>query len=133
MTQATIQQRETKYCRAIKNALQTKGHATNVELLSLLRKSFPDVSVTTIHRATTRLAARHEIGLAPAAQYGSMRYDANTTPHDHFLCSSCFILTDTDVKNKLIPILEESIGGCSISGQLTISGICKQCKIKGVE
>ncbi len=132
MTQATIQQRETKYCRAIKNALQIEGHATNVELLNLLRKSFPDVSATTIHRATTRLAARHEIGLAPAAQDGSMRYDTNVAPHDHFLCSSCFMLIDTDIKDKVIPILEESIGDCSISGQLTISGICKKCREKGV-
>lgn len=132
MTQAATQQRETKYCRAIKHGLTTKGHATNSELLTLLRASFPDVSPTTIHRATARLAARNEIRLAPAARDGSRRYDANSTPHDHFLCSACYTLRDTDVKDKVIPILEASIDDCSISGQLTISGLCKLCKAQRV-
>lgn len=132
MTQTAIQQRETKYCRAIRHTLSIQGHATNGELLALLRQSFPDVSATTVHRATARLASRNEISVAPAAQDGSMRYDTNTTAHDHFLCSSCFMLLDTDVKDKVIPILEASIGDCSISGQLTISGICKQCRTKGM-
>ena len=132
MTQAVMQQRETKYCRAIKHALSIKGHATNAELLALLRESFPDVSATTVHRATSRLASRGEINLAPAGRDGAMRYDANTSPHDHFLCSFCFILRDTNVKHEIIPILEASIGDCSISGQLTISGICKQCMGRGI-
>ncbi|MEO8104858.1 MAG: transcriptional repressor [Candidatus Saccharibacteria bacterium] len=127
-----VQQRETKYCRAIRQALRIKGHATNSELLALVRKSFPDVSATTIHRATARLAARAEISLAPAALDGAMRYDATATPHDHFLCSACAMLRDTDVKNKVIPLLEASIGDCSISGQLTISGICQKCSAKGL-
>ena len=122
-----VQSRQTKYCEAIEYALKFTGHATNAELLRILQKSFPDVSATTVHRATARLAARGAIAIAPAASDGSMRYDANTAPHDHFLCASCGMLRDTDVKDKIIPILESSIDGCNISGQLTISGTCKQC------
>lgn len=123
-----IQSRQTKYCEAIEHALSIKGHATNNELIVLLRASFPDVSATTVHRATARLASRNKIGVAPSAIDGSMRYDANTTPHDHFLCTKCGILRDTDIKRQVIPILEQSIGDCSISGRITVSGICKNCK-----
>lgn len=123
----TIQSRQTKYCEAIEYALKIKGHATNAELLSLLQESYPDLSATTVHRATARLAGRGIIATAPPAHDGSMRYDANILPHDHFLCSQCGILRDTDVKDKIIPILESSIDGCNISGQLTISGTCKYC------
>lgn len=119
--------RQTKYCRAIEDILKTKSHATNAELLTELRVLYPDVSATTVHRATARLAERGVIGLAPTALDGSMRYDANTTAHDHFQCSMCGILRDTDIKDKIIPILEKSIEGCQISGQLTITGICKKC------
>lgn len=103
------------------------GHATNAELLAELKQQFPTLSATTVHRATTRLAARGMIGVAPADKDGSMRYDANTRPHDHFLCSSCGMLRDADVKHKVTPILEASIGDCRISGRLTISGLCKTC------
>ncbi len=128
MNLTTVNQRQTKYCQAIETLLASLGHATNAELLAELRKSFPALSATTVHRATARLAARGKIRLAPSASDGSMRYDANIRPHDHFLCNNCGLLRDTDVKDKVTPILESSIGDCQISGRLTISGICKQCK-----
>ena len=93
-----------------------------------MRRSFPELSATTVHRATSRLAARGKIGIAPSTIDGSMRYDANTQPHDHFLCSQCGVLRDTDIKQQIVPILEQNIGDCSISGRITISGICKNCK-----
>jgi Fur family peroxide stress response transcriptional regulator len=120
-------QRQTKYCQAIERILQTIGHATNAEILLALRGEYPDVSATTVHRASARLASRGVIGIAPPALDGSMRYDSRTKPHDHFHCSSCGILRDTDVKEKIIPILESGISGCKISGRLTISGVCSTC------
>lgn len=127
MITTAVSPRQTKYCQAIELEIAKLGHATNSELLQVLRKVYPDLSATTVHRATARLASRGTIGIAPSRNDGSMCYDANTTPHDHFQCLLCGILRDTDVKDKVIPILEESIGDCSISGQLTISGICKKC------
>lgn len=132
MTQVdTIQQRQTKYCQAIEVALAALGHATNAELLAYINALYPGVSATTVHRATARLASRGTIALAPPAHDGSMRYDNNTKPHDHFSCTECGLLRDTDVRDQVIPILETTIGDCSISGRLTISGICKQCKLEG--
>ncbi len=127
MNAPTIVQRQTKYCQAIEQRLRNMGHATNAQLLANLRVTFPGLSATTVHRATTRLAARGTIAMAPSTHDGSMSYDANIIPHDHFQCSSCGLLRDTDVKDKVIPILEASIDGCRISGQLTISGTCNLC------
>ena len=127
ITQASANARQTKYCNAIKITLAAQGHATNNDLLHELRKSFPELSATTVHRATSRLAERGEIGIAPASKDGSMRYDSNTEPHDHFQCGNCDLLRDTDVKDRVTPILEASIGDCQISGRLTVSGICKKC------
>ena len=124
-------QRQTKYCLDIERQLKILGHATNAELLVLLQKNYPNLSATTVHRATSRLAARGVISIAPPASDGSMRYDANISQHDHFQCSSCGILKDTYVRDKIIPILEASIDGCTISGQLTINGTCKKCQNQG--
>ncbi|MCX6728962.1 MAG: transcriptional repressor [Candidatus Saccharibacteria bacterium] len=127
MISNTTSQRQTKYCEQIVQTLKLRGHATNAELLSSLRKSFPDLSATTVHRATTRLASRGTIAIAPSNKDGSMQYDANTTPHDHFQCTNCGLLKDANIKEKITPILESSIFDCSISGQLTINGTCKKC------
>ena len=126
-------QRQTKYCLDIECQLKKLGHATNAELLALLKKDYPNLSATTVHRATSRLAARGVISIAPPANDGSMRYDANMLQHDHFQCSSCGILKDTYVRDKIVPILEASIDGCNISGQLTINGTCKKCQNQGEE
>ncbi len=130
MNNVATAQRQTKYCQAIEAMISDMRHATNSELLISLRKTYPDLSATTVHRATARLATRGTIGIAPSRNDGSMCYDANTTPHDHFQCQSCGVLRDTDVKDKVVPIIESAIGDCHISGRLTISGICKQCKEK---
>jgi Fe2+ or Zn2+ uptake regulation protein len=129
MSEQAQQQRQTKYCNAIKHVVAELGHATNAELLARVRSSYPTVSATTVHRASARLAERGEIGIAPSAHDGAMRYDANVAPHDHFVCSECGLLRDTDVKDKVVPLLEAAIEGCSISGRLTISGTCKQCSM----
>lgn len=130
MTTAITQERQSKYCQAIVETLHGIGHATNSELLRILRNSYPELSATTVHRATSRLATRGKITVAPADRDGSMRYDAAIEPHDHFLCLQCGLLRNTDVKEKVIPILKDAIDGCSISGRLTISGICKTCKLE---
>lgn len=119
--------RQTKYCLAIQHQLEMLGHATNAELLGVLRQDFPNLSATTVHRATARLADRGIIGLAPQSSGGALQYDANIQPHDHFQCTICGRLKDTDIKGAITPILEASIDGCHVSGRLTINGVCKNC------
>lgn len=130
MNNTLIAQRQTRYCQAIEKILGSMGHATNADLLVKLRGVYPELSATTVHRATARLALRGKIAMAPTSIDGSMRYDSNTKPHDHFQCSSCGMLRDADVRDKVAPILESAIGDCHISGRLTVSGVCKQCKEK---
>lgn len=130
MNDAIVTQRQTKYCQAIEDMLDSFGHATNAELLRELRKTYSELSATTVHRATARLALRGKIAVAPSSNDGAMRYDTNVTPHDHFHCSSCDMLRDTNIKDKVASVLELSIEDCHISGRLTVSGTCKQCKEK---
>lgn len=120
--------RATKYSQAIKHYMQVAGHATNAELHAMLQQQFPDVSATTVHRITTRLVERGELLLAPSGSANVQRFDANLQPHDHFICQSCGQLRDAQLAKIIKPFIEQAIGNdCHISGQLTISGICKKC------
>lgn len=127
ITDTSVRPRQTKYKQAIKASLDKLGHATNNDLLLVLQKTFPELSATTVHRATAGMAARGEIGIGPKDRSGAMRYDSNIRPHDHFNCSNCDILRDADIKQDIAPIIEKSIGDCRISGRLVIAGICKNC------
>ena len=122
------QVRQSKYCTAILAEITRLGHATNAELLSAMRHYYPNVSATTVHRATTRLASRGEIGFAPSDTSGAMRYDAQVTPHDHFQCTQCGRLRDIDIVEHIRPMLQAAASDCIPTGRLTISGSCKKCK-----
>jgi Fur family transcriptional regulator, peroxide stress response regulator len=108
--------------------MRSIGHATNLELLSALQKTYPSLSATTVHRITTRLVQRGELQLAPATPDGAMRFDSNLTAHDHFLCRRCGILKDTVILPRVLATIEQQFDDCHISGPVTITGLCKQCK-----
>ena len=120
-------ERQSKYCIGIEKILRKLGHATNSELLIELRNLYPELSATTVHRASARLAGRGKIAIAPADKDGSVRYDYNLVLHDHFLCTNCSKLMDTDVKDSILPIMKQALSGCDIAGRITISGVCKVC------
>ena len=125
-------ERKSKYVSAVRSRIHQMGHATNFELLESLRGEYPDLSATTVHRVTARLHERGELQLAPTGRENVLRYDANSLPHDHFMCSLCGLLRDANLGPIIRPQIEQAIGdGCSIAGNLTVSGICKQCHKEG--
>jgi Fur family peroxide stress response transcriptional regulator len=122
--------RETRYSKQITTLIAKLGHATNAEILKDLRSIYPDISATTVHRSSARLADRGVIALAPPDIHGSMRYDANIEPHDHFVCTNCGGIRDIDVAEKLTPEISKALGGCKITGRLLIHGSCETCLSK---
>lgn len=126
--------RDSKYTKEIATIIKKLGHATNAELINELQKLYPRVSATTVHRSTARLAERGILALAPSDSHGSMRYDARSEEHDHFICKNCGGIRDIDVADELIPTIVKALGGCKITGRLLIQGSCEKClvKLKGV-
>lgn len=122
--------RETKYCNAIRKVIKKLSHATNAELLYHLQSDFPELSATTVHRATARLASRGELGLAPSTHRGAVRYDEQIKPHDHFNCNACDRLCDTDIKDKIQPFIKGAVADCAISGNIVLTGLCNACNTK---
>jgi Fur family transcriptional regulator, peroxide stress response regulator len=122
--------RTTKYSVAVTKYLADHGHATNTELVYELRKFWPDLSATTVHRVTSRLAEQGQIGIAPKDSNGNLRYDANTKLHHHFYCACCDVLRDIELDKELLNKIEVNLGGCTLNGQLLINGACDKCFIK---
>jgi Fe2+ or Zn2+ uptake regulation protein len=120
--------RTTKYTVAVRWHIRRMGHATNVELLELLHKKYPKVSATTLHRITTRMVERGELQIAPPGPGNVLRFDANTSQHDHFMCTNCKRLLDAHLREMVRPEIEKTIGDeWRLSGRLTVTGLCKNC------
>lgn len=120
--------RTTKYSVAVMAFVKRVSHATNADVLKQLRRQFPDVSATTIHRVTTRLVDSGKLRLAPPGINNVLRFDANVRVHDHFMCTRCKVLRDADFRPTVVPELEKMLGDdCKISGRITVTGLCKKC------
>jgi Fe2+ or Zn2+ uptake regulation protein len=119
--------RNTKYSEAIIEFMQSAGHATNTDIMEALRARYPDVSATTVHRATARLAEHRRIACAPNDIHGNLRYDANTQPHHHFYCACCQSLRDIQLSPDVLSEIEQEVGACKLNGQLLITGSCQKC------
>jgi len=119
--------RTTKYSLEVQKFFEKAGHASNAEVLYHLKNVFRDVSATTTHRITARLHERGVLGSAPSDRSGCMRYDSTTRPHDHFVCDGCDGIRDLDVSSKLLPTINDALGGCKVTGNLIIHGYCEKC------
>lgn len=125
-----ITSRQTKYAKAVLGALQKLSHATNLELLREVQRSYPEVSATTIHRVTVRLKQREVIGCAPKSASGAERYDSNPEPHHHFMCLKCSRICDvieTEKASFVLKQLKELTKECAFAGSLTMQGTCIRC------
>lgn len=125
MTIAT--RRRSKYADGIRKIIAEYGHATNAQIASALRRLYPNVSDTTVHRITQRLVDDSELQYAPNANDGSMLFDSNTLAHDHFECSVCGDLRDIIIPASGRDTIREAIGDCRVDGSLKIVGTCCGC------
>lgn len=124
---STITRRRSRYVSAVQQALKHFGHATNAELTDDLRRSYPHLSDTTVHRITQRLCEDGEIQLVAHDDDGAMIFDANTSVHDHFECSECGSLRDISVPIDARRSIRAVIGSCRLNGPLKIVGECHKC------
>jgi Fur family peroxide stress response transcriptional regulator len=93
-----------------------------------VRKRLPTVSRDTVYRTlstleTQGLVSRTEVLGSPA------RYDANTAPHHHFVCTVCGGIRDFHseaLDGLLIPKSVEALGKVE-SAHVQVRGVCSAC------
>ena len=93
-----------------------------------VRTTLPDVSLDSIYRILDDFAGAGLIQRLESPKI--MRYDANTDPHDHFICSECGRMFDFSFLEA-----ERVAGVCQAFGdvsavELNVHGVCKACRKK---
>ena len=108
---------------------ETKVHPSADWVYNQLKPEIPDLSLGTVYR---NLSLFKEQGLITSlgTVNGVERFDANTAPHVHFICTGCGRVDDLHslpVPEELKHTAASSCGGNITGCQLTFTGICAEC------
>ena len=119
--------RKTPQTVIVLELLNAEGHATNQRLVSLVHKTMPDISATTVHRITKRLVESGRASYAPSVGHSKI-IDSNARPHDHFHCRTCGRLIDIRLPKSSFDHIQEQLPGKLSRENLMVSGVCKRCE-----
>jgi Fur family transcriptional regulator, peroxide stress response regulator len=103
-------------------------HPDAVTVYNHVRERVPTISLDTVYRTLWTL---FELGLIEAlgTLHESIRFDGNTAPHQHFVCSKCRTTYDIfDPELAKVPIGKSirKIGQVEKT-QIIVRGICRNC------
>lgn len=114
-----------------KAIFESKAHPDAEALYNAIKNKVPNVALDTVYRTLTSLENLNMVfrvdSLLPKA-----RFDADYTPHSHFLCTKCneiydiFLITAQDVKNE---VQKKGLGEV-VDVNIQVRGICPKCSNK---
>lgn len=109
---------------------QTTVHPTADWVYARLKPEFPDLSLGTVYR---NLSYFKDQGLIASlgAVGGVERFDGNTAPHVHYICTRCcrvLDLQDIAVPVELRSAAAALTGGSVCGCRLTFTGVCGSCQ-----
>ena len=116
---------------AILTCLQgTTLHPSAEMVHEMLQPEHPDISLATVYRNLSRFKSQGII-TSVATVRGVERFDANTNPHVHFICTGCDAVIDLHqirMPQALGSEVEKN-SNCRVDGcQLTFTGLCGNCQ-----
>jgi Fur family peroxide stress response transcriptional regulator len=108
--------------------MSRKDHPTADVVYMNVRKEYPNISLGTVYRNLTLLADTGEIKRLRVGD-GIDHFDADTSPHYHFVCTECGRVIDLQMDN--IDTIQEIAGAGfdgKIAGHVTyFYGTCGTC------
>lgn len=121
-----------KYSRqreVIKDFLCTrKDHPTADMVYMNVRQQYPNISLGTVYRNLTLLTERGEIRKISVGD-GVDHFDADTAPHNHFICKRCGSVIDLEMESieHISESARQNFDG-HIEGHVTyFYGLCGDC------
>ena len=115
-----------------KEIAASREHPDAETIYRRVRRKLPTVSFDTVYRATATLEKLKVISRLHI-QSDRMRLDANTEPHQHFVCRRCGMVRDVYMNSlEHLPMSDEirEIGEVEAL-HVELQGICNDCLCSG--
>ena len=112
---------------------QTDLHPSAEWIFTQLKPDYPDLSLGTVYR-NLALFRKQGLVVSIGTVSGVERFDGNTEPHVHFVCTGCGRVQDLhrmQIPQELCSTAGELSGGCVTGCQLTFTGQCSDCTAQG--
>ena len=107
---------------------QTGDHPTAEWVHQHVRERMPTISLDTVYRTLWMLNDRNLITtLGPSRE--RTRFDANLTPHHHFVCVRCGSTRDfysAELDELELPSSARALGRIEAT-KVEVSGVCREC------
>ena len=105
----------------------TTVHPSADMVHQMLQEEHPDISLATVYRNLSRFRNQGVIQCVATVR-GTERFDANTAPHVHFICTECDAVIDLPEVAPPKSLDSDARGGFRVDGcQLTFTGLCAGC------
>ena len=104
-----------------------KKHPSAEEIFREVSRRFPTMSFATVYNTLEALRQRGSI-LELTIDPGKKRFDPNTEPHHHLICTKCRRIEDVH-RHYDLPVPSASKSGFEITGNhIEFYGICPACR-----
>ena len=108
----------------------TTCHPAAEWVYAQLKPEIPDLSLGTVYRNLALFKQEGSI-LSVGTVAGLERFDGNTKPHAHFVCTACngvYDVPQAELPEQFVRSAEQETGGEITAYQLSYYGICPNCK-----
>ncbi|MBR2310679.1 MAG: transcriptional repressor [Oscillospiraceae bacterium] len=109
--------------------MASKAHPSAETIYTQLKPGIPDLSLGTVYR-NLHLFKDQGLAISVATVNGVERFDGNTDPHVHFICTNCSAVIDLEqmsVPQALTESAEALMGGAIRECNLSFTGTCRDC------
>ena len=107
----------------------TNAHPTANWIYTQVREQLPKISLGTVYRNLSALAASGEI-LAIDVGDGFEHYDGDVSPHLHLSCRECGGIEDLVLKEDVLSKKAADRGFTPETSIYVVYGVCKNCNQK---
>ena len=110
--------------------MSTDLHPSAEMVYEMLHKDNPDISMATVYRNLSRFKDQGTITSIGTVN-GKERFDGNTNPHVHFICSGCSAVLDMPGMENPQALCRDAANrsGYQVDGcALTFTGLCQSCQ-----
>lgn len=112
----------------MKYLMEHRTHPTVDEIYTALSPTIPTLSKTTVYN-TLKILSEQGAAQTLTIDERNTCYDADTTPHAHFLCKCCGKIYDLQCNDAIKKVVETNMDGHQVQEiHYYYKGICKNCK-----
>ena len=107
----------------------TTCHPTAEWIYQSLKPTIPDLSLGTVYRNLSMFKDEGLV-LSVGTVNGLERFDGNTAPHTHFICTRCSAVLDLheiQLDDEFLQNVHSRAGGKITDYRLSFYGLCPEC------